>query len=205
MSLDLWLAFSAAAFIVLIVPGPTILLVTGHALSHGRGAALGSVIGVVAGDALAVSLSLAGVGAILQTSATAFTVLKWIGAAYLIYLGIKLWRAPVHAIETEPLDFRPKRLAREAFVVTALNPKSIAFFIAFMPQFIRTDQPMLPQCVILGTTFCVLGGLNAAVYALAAGRFRSLLQGERALKVVHKLGGSFLIGAGVLTASMRRA
>jgi threonine/homoserine/homoserine lactone efflux protein len=202
--LDLWVAFSLAAAVLLAVPGPTILLVTGFAIRYGTRAALGTVAGVVAGDALAMTLSLAGVGALLAASAEAFTVLKLLGAFYLVWLGIRQWRAavPVHGLE--PATVARPDLARQAFVVTALNPKSIAFFVAFMPQFVTPSMPVLPQLLAMGTTFLVLAGLNVALYAVLAGQMRAGLRDARRLVWANRVGGSFLIGAGLLTALLRR-
>ena len=206
MPLDLYLAYVLATCVILVIPGPTIVLVVSYALSHGRRSALATVAGVAAGDFLAMTLSLAGVGALLAASATAFTVLKWIGAAYLVWLGVRLWRTPGAPVEVEPAaSARPARsMARHAFVVTALNPKSIAFFVAFMPQFISPDRPALPQVALLGATFLALAVANAAGYALLAGALRSRIRRPATLRLVHRTGGTALIGAGLVTAALRR-
>jgi threonine/homoserine/homoserine lactone efflux protein len=205
MTLELWLAFTVAASVLLAVPGPTILLVVGFALRHGTRAALGTVGGVVTGDALAMTLSLAGVGAVLAASATLFTGLKLAGAAYLVWLGVRAWRAPVPDRRIEPPSVAGRVMGRQAFVVTALNPKSIAFFVAFMPQFVTPTAPVLPQLFLLGTTFLVLAALNAAAYAVLAGRLQRRLRDGHALRWANRVGGGFLIGAGLLTATLRRA
>ncbi len=205
MSLELWLAFTVAATILCATPGPTILLVTGFALRHGTRRALPAVGGVVAGDALAMSLSLAGVGAIVAASAELFTLLKLIGAGYLVWLGVKAWRTPVPSRGIDVADAAPPgRLQRQAFIVTALNPKGIMFFIAFMPQFVSTAAPVLPQLAILGGTFLIVAGINAALYVLLAGHMQHRLRDGRALAWANRVGGSFLIGAGLLTLTLRR-
>src|SRR5690606_13210602 len=150
MSLDHWLAFAVASAVMLAIPGPTILLVISYALGHGRKAAGATVAGVALGDFTAMTASMLGLGALLATSAAIFTVLKWAGAAYLVWLGVKLWRAPV-SIGTEgdtPAEGKPLRIFAHAYVVTALNPKSIVFFVAFLPQFLDVSQPVLPQMAI---------------------------------------------------------
>ncbi len=209
MPLDLYLAYLLTTCVVLVIPGPTILLVVSYALSHGRRTALATVAGVAAGDLLAMTLSLAGVGALLAASATAFTVLKWIGAAYLIWLGVKLWRAPavpLAAAADEPPAVPPARsMGLHAFAVTALNPKSIAFFVAFLPQFISPDHPPVPQMVIMGGTFLVLAIANAAAYGLLAGSLRAQIRRPATMRLVNRVGGTALIGAGVATAALRRA
>lgn len=206
MPFDTWLAFAAASLAILLIPGPTVMLVVGYALGEGRRAALGTVGGVLLGDLLAISVSALGLGALLAASATAFTVFKWAGAAYLIWLGVKIWRAPVDPAAVErAASGSHRRRAVQGFVVTALNPKSLAFFVAFLPQFMTPDAPVLPQLAILAPTFAGLAALTNGGYALLAGSVRSRLRSPAVLRAINRVGGGFLIGAGVLTAAMRRA
>jgi homoserine/homoserine lactone efflux protein len=207
MTWELYAAYLAATVIVLTIPGPTVMLVVSYALAEGRRSAWATVAGVAAGDLTAMTLSLAGMGAVLSASADLFAVLKWIGAAYLIYLGIKLWRTPPALDTVSPTAGRRSATAMmgHAFAVTALNPKSILFFVAFLPQFIRADAPVTPQLVLLGTTFLVLAVANAAAYALLAGGIRDTVRKPSVLKTINRVGGSVLIGAGILTAALRRA
>ncbi len=207
MSLDHWLAFAAASAIMLAIPGPTILLVISYALGHGRKAAGATVAGVALGDFTAMTASMLGLGALLATSAAIFTVLKWAGAAYLVWLGIKLWRAPVSlgAEGEAPAEGKPFRIFAHAYVVTALNPKSIVFFVAFLPQFLDVSQPVLPQMAIFEVTFLVLGSLNALFYALLASAARKTIRKPSVQKVVNRTGGTLLIGAGLLTIGLKRA
>jgi len=207
MSLDHWLAFAAASAIMLAIPGPTILLVISYALGHGRKAAGATVAGVALGDFTAMTASMLGLGALLATSAAIFTVLKWAGAAYLVWLGIKLWRAPVSlgAEGEAPAEGKPFRIFAHAYVVTALNPKSIVFFVAFLPQFLDVSQPVLPQMAIFEATFLVLGSLNALFYALLASAARKTIRKPSVQKVVNRTGGTLLIGAGLLTIGLKRA
>jgi len=207
MSLDLWLAFVAASSLLLIIPGPTILLVLSYALSKGRGVALASVAGVALGDLVAMSASLAGLGALVLASATLFSVLKWVGAAYLVWLGIKLIRsAPTGSLEHLPSgqDISAKGVFWHNAGVTALNPKSIAFFIAFVPQFLQTDTTLLPQFAILIATFVGLAAMNALAYALLADRLRRLIRRPSVSAGLTRLGGCTLIAMGVATAILRR-
>lgn len=207
MSLDHWLAFAAASAVMLAIPGPTILLVISYALGHGRKAAGATVAGVALGDFTAMTASMLGLGALLATSAAIFTVLKWAGAAYLVWLGIKLWRAPVslRAEGDAPAEGKPFRIFAHAYVVTALNPKSIVFFVAFLPQFLDVAQPVLPQMAIFEITFLVLGSLNALFYALLASAARKTIRKPSVQKVVNRTGGTLLVGAGLLTIGLRRA
>jgi threonine/homoserine/homoserine lactone efflux protein len=207
MTLEIWLAFVLASAVMLAIPGPTILLVIGYGLQHGMRAALPVVLGVALGDLTAMTFSLAGLGALLATSASLFTVLKVAGALYLVYLGIRMWRAdPVlPQAEAKAVPVMGRRMARQAFIVTALNPKSIVFFIAFLPQFIDHGSAVTPQLVTLGATFLVIAVVNAWIYAVMAGRARSRIEDLRILRWANRVGGSLLIGAGLLTAGLRRA
>ena len=205
MSIDLWLTFVAASTALLLIPGPTVLLVLSYALSQGKRVAIASASGVALGDFIAMSLSLAGLGALVLASATLFTVLKWVGAIYLVYLGIKLLRsAPGAALPVTDQSVKAQSVFAHAALVTALNPKSIAFFIAFVPQFITPDAPLLPQFAILIATFVTLAALNAFAYALAADRLRGWIGRESVISWLTRAGGATLIAMGALTALARR-
>ncbi|TCH98678.1 LysE family translocator [Roseococcus sp. SYP-B2431] len=202
MAPETWLAFLLASAALLAIPGPTILLVIGQSLGAGRGRALPLVAGVALGDLTAMTLSLAGLGALLAASSLAFTILKWGGAAYLVWLGVQLWRAPVPAAAGPPLCAR--RAFRDSYVVTALNPKSIAFFVAFVPQFLDGSRAFLPQAAILVASFVTLAAGNALLYALLAGRMSGLVTRPALRRGFNRLGGGMLVGAGLATAAMRR-
>jgi threonine/homoserine/homoserine lactone efflux protein len=205
MPLDLWLTSVAASTALLLIPGPTVLLVLSYALSKGRTVAVASAAGVALGDLVAMTLSLAGLGAVVLASATVFTVLKWLGAAYLIWLGVKLMRsAPGKGLAPHATDIKARGVFGHTAMVTALNPKSIAFFIAFVPQFLRPDAPLLPQFAILIATFVTLAALNALAYALLADRLRRVIARPMVLTWLTQAGGATLVGMGVLTASLRR-
>lgn len=209
MSIEHWLAFVAASAILLAIPGPTILLVISYALSHGRKVASATVAGVALGDFTAMTASMLGLGALLATSAMLFTLLKWVGAAYLIYLGIKLWRAPVArqeaAIETDTPVIRPLRIFLHTYAVTALNPKSIVFFVAFLPQFLDLTKPLFFQMAVFEVTFLVLATVNAALYGLLASMARDTIRKPGVQRIVNRTGGSLMIGAGLLSLGFKRA
>jgi len=206
MPLEHWLAFALASAILVAIPGPTVLLVISYALGHGRKSAAATVAGVALGDFTAMTASMLGLGAFLAASATLFTALKLIGAVYLVYMGVKLWRAPVALPGVAPpTETNARRIFAHAYVVTALNPKSIVFFIAFLPQFFATGRPVLPQMVIFEATFLVLATLNAAIYGVAASAARRTIRKPAVQRAVNRVGGSFLIGAGLLAATWRRA
>jgi threonine/homoserine/homoserine lactone efflux protein len=206
VTLELYLAYIAATLVVLAIPGPTIMLVVSYALTQGRKSAVASVMGVGLGDATAASASLMGLGAILAASATAFSVLKWVGAAYLIWLGIKMWRSRPKSLGPHEVAQVPARkIFWHAYIVTALNPKGIIFFMAFLPHFIAPQAPLIPQLTLLGSTFVVLGVLNAAVYALAAASLGRKLRSPSLLRLVNKIGGAFLVSAAAMTATLQKS
>jgi threonine/homoserine/homoserine lactone efflux protein len=207
VSVEIWAAFVLAAGIVLIIPGPTIILVISQSITHGRKAVLPLSAGVVVGDFTAMTLSLLGLGAVLASSATLFSILKWIGAAYLIYLGVKLWCADPDKAEINPPHPATSNSSHfsRAFIVTALNPKSIAFFVAFLPQFVRTQSHALEQFVILGATFLILAVVNAMLYGFFAGQLRDALLKTGVRRLFNRCGGSALVGAGLLTAALQRS
>ena len=205
MTLHMWFAFVVAASILLAIPGPTVMLVVGYALSRGRRSAWETVPGVALGDLTSITLSFVGLGALLSASAVVFTTIKWIGAAYLIYLGIRMWRSrPVELEDAGRATARQGSMFRQAWAVTTLNPKSIMFFVAFLPQFIVPERPPLPQMIALGATFVSLAAVNAALYAAIAGSVRSVIRRPRVQTGVNRVGGSILIGAGLLTAELGR-
>ncbi|HVY20560.1 MAG TPA: LysE family translocator [Bauldia sp.] len=203
MTLATWFAFLISSIVLLLIPGPTVLLVVSYSLTQGRKVAVAMAAGVALGDFTAMTLSLAGLGALLLTSATLFTVLKWIGAVYLIYLGIRLWRAPPVLPELEAAP-RARGIVAHAFAVTALNPKSIAFFVAFVPQFIDHARPLLPQFVILEATFVTFATANALAYALAADRLRARVRQRGVLTWMNRAGAACLVGMGAATAALGR-
>ncbi|WP_420353669.1 LysE family translocator [Paenirhodobacter sp.] len=204
--MELWLAFVAASVVLLAIPGPTVLLVISYALGHGKRSATATIAGVALGDFTAMTASMLGLGALLAASATLFTVLKWVGAAYLIYLGLKLWRAPVAGNGTVPVaKERPLRIFLHSYIVTALNPKSILFFVAFLPQFLNHAEPIAFQMVVFEATFLVLATANAAAYGLMAAMARNTIRKPGVQRAVNRTGGSLMIGAGLLALGWKRA
>ena len=199
MSIELWLAFVAASAVLLIIPGPTILTVISYAIAHGRRAKVPLVAAVALGDSTALVVSLLGLGALLAASAFWFTVVKWVGGLYLLYLGARLLRAGISAAELVAPAAPGSRwkLFANTYLVTALNPKGIVFFVAFLPQFINPGAGVTQQLWILAVTFVAMATLNAALYAMFAGSARSLLSSPRAQRRFNLAGGSLLSVAGV--------
>ena len=207
MSVQLWLAFVAASAVMLVIPGPTILTVISYSVAHGRRANVPLVAAVALGDSTALVLSLLGVGSLLTASAAWFTVVKWAGRLYLLYLGAKLLRAGVTsgAGLPEAAPTTPARLFLNTYAVTALNPKGMVFFVAFLPQFIAPEAPVAPQLWLLAITFVALATVNATLYAVFAGTARRLLESPRAQRRFNLAGGAMLCGAGLWALAARRA
>ncbi len=198
MSLETWLSFALASSILVLIPGPTVLLVISYALGQGWRSALPTAVGVALGDFTAMTLSMLGLGAVLQTSAVLYLVLKWLGAGYLIWLGVKLWQAGGTLQVTPVLEKTHSRtMLFHAWLVTALNPKSLTFFIAFLPQFMDQAGDFWMQMLIFESTFLVLAFANALFYALTASRARTWVASERVIKLFHRGGGALLAGAGL--------
>ncbi|MDC0736910.1 LysE family translocator [Cognatishimia sp. SS12] len=208
MPFDLWITFMAASLALLLIPGPTVLLVLSYALSQGRSVALATAAGVAVGDLIAMTASLLGLGALVLASATAFTVLKWVGVAYLLYLGLQLLRS-AERTTFDRVNAADGTSARAVFghaaTVTALNPKSIGFFIAFVPQFITADQPIAPQFAIMIASFVSLAAANALIYALLADKLRRQIARPKVIRNLTRFGGVALITMATMTATLRRS
>ncbi len=206
MPFDLWISFTIATIALVALPGPTVMLVVGYALGKGKQTAWATVPGVALGDFVATTLSLLGAGAVLAASAELFTVLKLVGAAYLFWLGFQMWRKPpTFADAKEVTDTSEnKKMFLKAFTVTALNPKGIIFFVAFVPQFVDVSQPVFLQFAILEATFLTLAIINVILWAMLANKMRAHIKSQKTQNLVSRISGSCLMGAGFLTALIRR-
>jgi len=206
MPVDLWIGFVLASCILLIIPGPTTLTVTSYSIAHGSRANVPLIAAVALGDSSALALSLLGIGALMSTSAWLFTIVKWVGGLYLIYLGIRLLlsKSDVDDIDTGVRLDSTGKLFLSTWLVTALNPKGILFFVAFLPQFTSHSQNPIKELWILSITFVVLATLNASLYAFFALSARRLLQAKQARKRFKLCGGMLLMIAGVWALSAQR-
>ncbi len=206
MTFQTWTAFAVAAGIILIVPGPTVIAVISHALTQGRKAVVPLMIGVVLGDFTALALSLLGLGAVFAVSARLYLGIKLLGAIYLIFLGYRLWRInPGNGGASASMNMVSRKdLVGALFTVTALNPKSIVFFMAFLPQFITPASDVSLQIAILGGTFLTLAALNAALYAFFSGYLREKIQNKKIYRWLNRCGGTVMIVAGIITAVVHR-
>ncbi len=202
MPIETWLAFASIAFIATISPGPAILLVTSVSLQYGPSRSLMTIAGNVSGLFLMSSASVLGLSSLLLYSNTAFAVIKFIGAAYLIYLGIRLWRnglgfSGITATATPP---RRRSLFSQGLFVALSNPKAIAFTTALFPQFISVSDPLTTQFTILVVTFMAFSAACLFAYALLAHKVRHRSTRLTSDRLAGRLFGSAFIGAGVLLA-----
>jgi threonine/homoserine/homoserine lactone efflux protein len=206
--IELWFAFVLASAVVLVIPGPTILTVISYSIAHGRRANVPLVVAVALGDCTSLTLSLLGLGALLAASAFWFAVVKFVGGLYLLWLGVKLLRSGISAAGMD-LGVRSPgsrwRLFANTYLVTALNPKGIVFFAAFLPQFISQDGNVTLQLWVLAVTFVVMAIVNATLYTVFAVKARRVLASSRAQRGFNFAGGSLLSAAGVWAMLARRA
>ncbi len=204
MTLSTWWLFVLMTFVVSATPGPNMLLVMSVSARHGVRAAVVTMLGCMTALLAMMSISAAGLGALLQAFPSVFDVLRLAGAAYLAYLGIKCWRAPVHdAVADTPSaasTFAPKAsLFRQGFLVAASNPKAILFAAAFFPQFIHPGSAKLPQFAILLITFAVIEVSWYFVYALSGKRLSVYLQRAPVMRWFNRVTGGVFVGfAGVM-------
>ncbi|MBL4671601.1 MAG: LysE family translocator [Arenicella sp.] len=206
MTIELWLTFLVASTVMLLIPGPTIITVVAYASSHGKKATLPLIAAVSLGDITVITLSVIGLGSLLAISSTAFTVVKVIGGLYLLILGARMiWSAnrPVFNATDDGLD-QPANLFFNTWLVTALNPKGIIFFGAFLPQFIQTNNPIAPQLAILTITFVCLAALNTLGYALLASKASQLFSSIPAKRRFNTSGGVAMAAAGVWALTSER-
>lgn len=201
-----FLIFAGASSVALAIPGPTIALVITRSLSDGRRVSVPLALGIGAGTLVGSIAAIAGAGAILHASAMAFTIAKWIGAAYLVYLGLKLFTA-----EPTPLDVEPPAACsstlhglRDGFFVTLLNPKSIAFSAAFIPQFIGSDSSYVLQAAVLVATFSILSTLNGLAFAFGTDVLRRFIRRLAVLRWINRIGGGLLVASGVAGLFLKR-
>lgn len=203
MSAHQLLAFALASFLIIVVPGPSVLFVVSRGVALGRRAALATVAGNTAGSLALAWLVAAGLGGIVATSTAAFTAVKIVGAAYLVYLGWQMWRrrgslpeALAAGVEQAPAG----RIAREGLVVGVTNPKTAVFFAAVLPQFVDRDggSPEWLQMAVMGLVFALVALVSDSVWGLAAGTARGWLVGRpERLRAIGGLGGLVVMALGV--------
>jgi len=207
--MEQYLLYIVIAAITVASPGPGVILTLSNAIRHGVKPSLSGVLGIAMGILIIAIISASSLGILLASSALAFTILKYVGAAYLIYLGIKLWRSPVMKFDSgmkDKISNNPEYGLRfkEGFLVSLLNPKPIFFFMSLFPQFINHQQSYLLQFTILVVTFCGLILATHTLYALAANSIKGWLSSTKGSKTVSRVGGSIFVLFGFGLASSQR-
>jgi homoserine/homoserine lactone efflux protein len=206
MDQTLWLAFFAAAWAISLSPGPGAVAVMSASLQHGFARGYFATFGLVLGLWTQLVVVAAGVGAIIATSALAFAIVKWLGVAYLVYLGIRQWRAPPLALVVADERTRPtrRRIVAEAWLLNAVNPKGTAFMLAVVPQFLTPSEPLVAQYIAIGATLGFTDLVVNAAYAALAARLLGLLRSPARTRAVQRVFGSVFIALGVLLATFKR-
>ena len=197
--------FVVAALLLLITPGPAVLYIVARSMDQGRRAGLVSMLGVHAGTLVHIGAAAAGLSAVLMASTTAFSVVKYLGAAYLVYLGVRRLRDRSVVAATRPPAVSLRRAFADGFVVNVLNPKTALFFLAFLPQFVDVTRGQVgAQIVVLGLVFVGLGLVTDGLYALGAGTAAGWLRSSpRFLAGERWVSGGMYIGLGIVAAFAR--
>lgn len=203
MSLQLYLAYIAASVALALLPGPIVTLVIANGLRHGTRAALTNIAGVQAALLIVIAVVAIGLTSLMATMGYWFDWVRFAGAIYLVWLGIRLIRDPVQGVKADEAPPPPRGgFFLQGFLVALSNPKLLVFFGAFIPQFVDMSRDHLPQVALLGVTFMVVAGLTDATYALLAGRVRSFFSARRT-RALSRVSGGFMIGGGVWLALTR--
>ena len=198
MQFDTWLLFLVASMGLSLSPGPNSLLVLTHGALHGRRKTLFTILGGVLGFVVIIALCMFGIGALIKSSVVWLRVLKWVGGAYLVWLGIQVWRPPPIAVEVNPLPTETNdwSLARQGFLSAATNPKGLLFFSAFLPQFIDPHRGLMPQFAIVAATYAATEFLAEYAMASAANRIRPWM--GRVGKRFNRACGGIFVALGAL-------
>jgi threonine/homoserine/homoserine lactone efflux protein len=202
MSLQLYLAFVAACVALALLPGPMVTLVIANGLRHGTRAALTNVAGAQLGLGIVIGVVAVGLTSLMATMGYWFDWVRFAGAAYLVWLGIKLIRSPAQAIGTDAPAPPRGGFFLQGFLVLLSNPKVLVFFGAFIPQFVDMEKDHVSQVALLGVTFMVTAGITDALYALLAGRAGRFFSARRT-KRLSRISGGFMIGGGIWLALTR--
>jgi threonine/homoserine/homoserine lactone efflux protein len=203
MSLQVYLAFVAACIALALLPGPVVTLLIANGLRHGTRAALVNIAGVQAGLAIVIGIVAIGLTSLMATMGYWFNWVRLAGAAYLVWLGIKLIWSPVEGVSTDAPPPPPRGgFFLQGFLVLLANPKVLVFFGAFIPQFMDMEKDHVSQVALLGITFMAIAGMTDAIYALLAGRARLFFSARRT-RLLSRISGGFMIGGGIWLALTR--
>ena len=192
--------FAFASFVLLIIPGPAVIYILNRSVSDGREIGLAAVAGLELGNLVHVLAASAGLSAVLATSATAFNAVKWLGAGYLVFVGVRTLMRPAPTLSGDLAGTSPRRAFGQGVVVNVLNPKVALFFVSFLPQFIDADQGSAwTQSLVLGLVFVLIGCITDSTYSLLASSMRHVLLRGRALGIVQRwVAGTVFIALGMM-------
>jgi homoserine/homoserine lactone efflux protein len=206
MELSVWFAFFAASWAISLSPGPGAVAAMGAGLNHGFRRGYWMTFGLILGIVTQLSIVGVGLGALMAASAVAFTALKWLGVAYLVWLGVQQWRAPVQPLAEQAGEAAvPRRtLVLRGWMINAVNPKGTVFMLAVVPQFIDPAAPLLAQYAVIAATLCFTDLVVMAGYTALASRVLAVLRSPRQLRWMNRVFGALFIAAGVLLASFKR-
>lgn len=208
MTWQTWLLFVATEAVLCLTPGPAVLLVLSRTLTHGFRKSIWSICGILAANASYFLLSATSLGAILVASYGLFSAIRWAGAAYLVYLGLRAFFSNAPALASARATSSGGtgwRIFQNGFVLQAANPKALVFFTALLPQFINPARPAVPQIVILAASSIAVESFVLLGYGILAGRASHLARQPRFARATNRVAGGLLIGAGVGLAALRRA
>ena len=205
-SIESLLAFGIASLALLVIPGPAVLYIINRSVADGRNVALSAVAGLEIGNFMHVIAATVGLSAVIATSAAAFSAVKWIGAGYLIYIGIRTLATKPQAVSQLNDPMSRRRAFTQGIVVNTFNPKVALFFLSFLPQFIDADRGSAAlQSLVLGSTFVVLGCISDSLFAILASALRgTLLRGKSLPFVQRYVAGSVFIALGAIASTTRR-
>jgi len=205
MEWDVYIAYVLATTLLVLMPGPIVTLVVANSLGHGTRTGIATSLGSAAGTAVLLAVGGLGMAWMLALLADWLSWIRWAGAAYLIYLGVRQWCAPVHGLEDTVADEGPpKTVFLHGFVVAITNPKTILFYAAFFPQFIDPATPAGPQLMIMSLSFLVIALVLDSSYALLAGRLRPWLSGAKRGRLRNRITGGLLMITGAGLALVRK-
>jgi homoserine/homoserine lactone efflux protein len=208
MSLETWLAFFVACWLISLSPGAGAISCMAAGLRYGFRRAAWNIAGLILGILFVLAIVAAGLGAILAASSLAFAIVKWLGVGYLVWLGIQQWRAPAFAVDARAaqaaVSASPRELMLRGFLVNASNPKGIVFMLAVLPQFIDPARPQLHQYAICGATLAFTDIVVMSGYTLFASRVLRLLREPHHIRVMNRTFGGLFVAAGAALATFKR-
>ncbi|CAG18577.1 homoserine/homoserine lactone efflux protein [Photobacterium profundum] len=204
MDIEVWLAYLATAVVFSVAPGSGTVNSISNGMVYGFRKSLASIVGLQAGLAFHIILVGVGLGAIVAQSEMAFSVIKWVGVIYLVWLGVQKWREKaVISLDTPADNVSAQSLFRQAVFVNMTNPKTIIFLVALFPQFINPNEPQMMQLIILGATTVLVDTSVMLCYVSLASKLTGYIRSSRVMNTLNRVFGSMFIGCGALLASAR--